>query len=141
MLALKLRLGSLEPFAGDAERDVPVYERFFSGGSTTVRGFDYQELGPQDEDGDPAGGFSLLEASAELRFPIWRALGGVAFVDAGQVGAEPWRFRGSDLFFSVGAGLRYSTPVGPLRVDLAQVIDPPDGQDGLRIHFSIGHAF
>lgn len=140
VLALKLRLGTAQPLEGDARRDVPIFERFFLGGSTTVRGFDYQDIGPKDADGDPVGGLSLLEASAELRFPLRGDLGGVVFVDAGRLDRKPFSFAGA-LSVSAGVGLRYTTPVGPLRLDVGHPLSRSGGSSGPRVHFSIGQAF
>src|SRR5690606_40309313 len=66
---------------------------------------------------------SDLEASAELRFPIRGPLGGVAFVDAGQVDLDPWGWKLGELTYSLGAGLRFSTPLGPIRLDIAHPLN------------------
>lgn len=141
VLALRMRVGTLEPLGGFERSDIPVVKRFFSGGSTSVRGFDFQKLGPLDENDDPLGGLSLAEASTELRFPIWRGIGGVVFVDAGQIALESATFRAGDVLYSTGGGLRYRTPIGPLRLDFGYVLNPPSGIDRFRVHFSVGHAF
>ncbi len=141
VLASRLRIGVIDPFAETSPDEVPIVKRFFSGGSTTVRGFEYQRLGPLDVDDAPLGGTSLLEASLEWRFPVWRELGGVVFVDAGQVALEPWTWRLHDVFYSAGVGLRYRTPVGPLRLDFGQLLNAPDQVKRSRIHVSVGHSF
>jgi outer membrane translocation and assembly module TamA len=84
---------------------------------------------------------TLAEGSIELRFPIWRDLGGVAFVDAGQVALDSFELHAGDFFYSAGGGIRYKTPIGPLRLDLARILNPPSGVADYRIHFSLGHAF
>jgi translocation and assembly module TamA len=106
-----------------------------------VRGFKLDQLGPLDRFHEPVGGFTLAEASIELRFPIWRDLGGVAFVDAGQVALDSFDLRAKDFYYSAGGGLRYKTPIGPLRLDLAQVLNPPSGISSFGFYFSVGHAF
>jgi outer membrane protein assembly factor BamA len=141
VLAGRFQLGSIEPFGSTHADEVPMPERFYLGGSTTVRGFRYWGLGPRNADGKPVGGTSLIEGSLELRFPIRGALGGVAFVDAGDVDLQPHRFDVGGITYSVGAGIRYRTPLGPLRLDLARALNPPDGSDTTFIHFSIGQAF
>lgn len=141
VLALRAKLATLEPLADASESDVPVVERFYAGGSTSVRGFKFQNLPPLDASDDPLGGLSLAEASLELRFPLWRKLGGVIFVDAGQLNLAPSSFRASDVYYSTGVGFRYSTPIGPIRVDLGYLLNPPSGVDAFRPYLSVGQAF
>jgi outer membrane protein assembly complex protein YaeT len=141
VLATRLHLGTLDLFARDRTPDLPVFKRFFSGGGASVRGFDLDELGPLDSDERPIGGLTLAEASLELRFPLWRELGGVAFVDAGQVNLDSFRLDAGEFFYSAGIGLRYRTPIGPLRLDFARILNPPTGLPDQRVHFSVGHAF
>ena len=94
------------------------------------------------------GGLSLAEGSVELRFPIWPALkgfwshlGGVVFVDTGEISKQPHDWRGDDFFYSVGGGLRLGTPVGPIRLDVGHVLDPSDFEKTVRVHLSVGHTF
>jgi outer membrane protein assembly complex protein YaeT len=141
VLATHLRLGTIEPLGGTQADEIPLVVRLFSGGSNSVRGFDYHELGPLDASGEPLGGTSLAEASVEVRVPVWRQLGAVLFADAGQLDLEPFSWDVSEVFYSVGAGIRYRTPVGPVRVDFGYVLNPEDELDRRRIHLSIGHAF
>ncbi len=141
VLAARMRLGALEPLRDDGAGAVPVFKRFFSGGSASVRGFDLDRLGPLDDNEDPIGGLTVAEVGVELRFPLWKQLGGVLFTDAGQVNRRSFHLGGSEFFYSTGVGFRYATPIGPLRVDLAQILNPPSGIQPFRIHFSIGHAF
>ena len=141
VLAGRLTLGVLEPLGGDDFDEVPIFKRFFSGGDTSVRGFGLDLLGPVDANEDPIGGLSLAEASVELRFPIWRFLGGVFFVDAGQVNRTALQLEMDEIFYSTGAGVRVWTPVGPIRLDVATPLNAPRGYPGVRVHFSVGHAF
>ncbi|MCA9511353.1 MAG: BamA/TamA family outer membrane protein, partial [Myxococcales bacterium] len=140
VLALRFEIGAIHPLGGTGEFDVPVFERFFTGGSTSVRGYDYHLVGPLDAEGDPLGGLSWAEAAAELRFPIWDPVGGVVFVDAGDIERRPAHW-GRDVFPGAGAGLRIATPVGPLRFDVAFPLDDGARIDRYEIHFSVGHAF
>lgn len=134
--------------------DIPIYKRLFLGGSNTVRGYAYQELSPMDEEETPLGGLSALSGNLELRFPLYKKLAGVVFLDAGLVGTESFGADLDDLRFTCGAGLRYHTLVGPLRIDWGYKLNRPDRDDlGLtdrpqdpvgdrwRLHFSIGQAF
>jgi outer membrane protein assembly complex protein YaeT len=121
---------------------IPIFKRLFSGGSQSVRGYAYQELGPKDALGDPVGGLSLAESSLELRFPLYKELGGVIFTDAGAVLPESFAFDSGAIRYASGLGLRYDTPVGPLRIDWGYQLNPQDpGRTHHRFYFSIGQAF
>jgi outer membrane protein assembly complex protein YaeT len=124
-------------------RDIPIYERLFYGGANSVRGYAERGVGPADADGNPLGGKVLLGASAELRFPIYKKLRGAFFTDGGQVadslrGAAPRRWK-----YGAGAGIRYRTPVGPIRADFGYKLNPdrPVSPELWRLHLSIGEAF
>ena len=107
LLATRLKLGGIEPYG--ASTDVPFNVRFFAGGPGSVRGFELNRLGPLNADGDPIGGMSLIEGSAELRFPLFGDLGAALFVDFGNVFASSFTYRLGDLRYAVGPGLRYNT--------------------------------
>jgi outer membrane protein assembly complex protein YaeT len=139
VLGSRLRFGAIQPMLGSASSDVPIFRRFFAGGSTSVRGYGYQKVGPQPN-GDPVGGLTLVEASLELRFPLFWRLGGVAFLDAGQVSRGTWSF-GAPVRFGAGPGLRLRTPVGPVRVDVGFPLNPRRDDDSVQVYFSVGHAF
>jgi outer membrane protein assembly complex protein YaeT len=139
LLATRLKLGGIEPYGASTE--VPFNVRFFAGGPGSVRGFQLNRLGPLNTDGDPIGGMSLIEGSAELRFPLFGDFGAVLFVDFGNVFASSFTYRLGDLRYAVGPGLRYNTPVGPLRLDLGVIVDRRPGEDFGRLEFSIGQAF
>jgi outer membrane translocation and assembly module TamA len=129
--------------------DMPFASRYFTGGSNSVRGWGRFEISPLNEDGLPVGGRSLLELSSELRFPIRGRLTGVAFIDAGTVRSDVSQFQFDDLRYAVGPGLRYLTPIGPVRADIGFQLNPVPGliingseqKRPWRIHFSIGQAF
>jgi outer membrane protein assembly complex protein YaeT len=124
-------------YGTDVSDAVPLPERFFGGGSTSNRGFPDLQSGPRDpETGFPIGGTALLFNQTELRFPlIGEDIGGVVFHDMGNtyssLGNISFRVHQHDLtdfnymVHAVGFGIRYRTPVGPLRVDLAYSINPP----------------
>lgn len=153
VLARTTQFGALTPFGrlrrvGDRQtREIPLPERFFSGGSNTQRGFPINQAGPRDlTTGFPIGGNGLFLNSVELRFPLrGENIGGVLFHDAGNVYSQPQNLsfrvhqrpaqRGPDdrvtnedfdyMVHAVGFGVRYRTPIGPVRIDLAYSINSP----------------
>jgi outer membrane protein insertion porin family/translocation and assembly module TamA len=146
VLAQRARVASIDaPAPTDAS--VPFYKRYFLGGASSIRGWGRYEVAPLTETGFPVGGLTLVELSSELRVPVTRKLGVVAFVDAGNVSPEPWRVSG--LRVAVGPGIRYDTPIGPARFDVGFQLNPIDGlmvngepqSRAWRAHISIGQAF
>jgi outer membrane protein assembly factor BamA len=142
VLALSARAGMAWPFGDTTE--VPIHERFYAGGSTTVRGFRQDQIGPSvpDVNGDliPQGGQSMLVLNLELRLNPGEGFGGVIFCDAGNV--WPGQEIGiENLRSSFGAGIRYGTPVGPLRIDYGQKIHRLPGESPGELHFNIGNTF
>jgi outer membrane protein assembly complex protein YaeT len=138
-LAVGARAGIKIPY-GNSDT-IPLPERFFAGGSTSLRGFALDRAGPVDDNGNPLGGRVLLIANVELRARIWGELGGVVFADIGNVFALPRTVRWKEVRETVGAGIRYATPVGPIRFDIARLLDRRDGEDTYQLFFSIGHTF
>ena len=88
-----------------------------------------------------AGGRSLMEASAEMRARVTNSIGVVGFIDAGTVGAESFPDFSEDVRIGVGAGLRYLTPLGPVRLDVAVPLDRRDGDPSVAFYVGIGQAF
>jgi outer membrane protein insertion porin family/translocation and assembly module TamA len=136
--AARLRLGLVNPIAGDDE--VPLFERLYSGGSNSVRGYERRHVGPLADD-DPIGGRSLAEMSVEIRRVIVGDFGGAVFLDAGAVGLEGDRFALDDIQLGTGFGVRYRSPVGPIRLDLGFPLDRPRDDASWQVHVSIGRAF
>jgi translocation and assembly module TamA len=136
-LAARLKLGSI--LGGDIPA-VPADRRFFAGGGGSVRGFEYQGVGPRLADGTPIGGDSLFESSFELRQHVAGPWGVAAFVDAGSLGptAAP-DFRQVDV--GAGLGVRYNLGFGPLRLDLATPLTRRKGDPLLQFYLSIGQSF
>jgi len=121
---------------------VPLSERFFAGGDTTVRGFKYDQLGPKDPvTGEPTGGESLFIINEEFRFPIWRFLRGVVFFDAGNVTSSLSEFNPLDLRTVLGAGFRIDTPIGPIRFEYGWKLDREEGETPGELHITVGQAF
>ncbi len=132
-----LRLGSVP---GD-DPLLLLENRFRAGGPTTVRGFEQNGLGPLTAEGDSLGGQAVTVFNQELRFPIWKDLKGGVFWDAGNVWLLSDQFRLSDLRQSVGGGLRYMLPFGPIRVEYAWILGRKEGEPKGRFVFGLGHAF
>ena len=145
-------LVSTDPATGavtvEEVRDLPISERFFAGGDTTVRGFALDALGRPDTisaDGFPNGGNGLVIFNAELRVPVWSALGAVSFLDTGNVFARATDINLGDLRSSVGVGVRFKSPVGPIRIDVGfklhreEIAGVLEGRSAL--HISFGQAF
>ncbi len=167
VFAVRLRLGYADPYGQSDE--VPVANRYFTGGGNSVRGYDENSIGPKEfvdniETGQPeltvVGGRVLVLTNVELRFALpllsrWRFSGAV-FADGGNVWKDPQSVSFSDfrIFqneddvvqesyrFSVGLGIRYKTPLGPIRLDYGLPLTVETGTDGSgRFHFSLGQIF
>jgi outer membrane protein assembly complex protein YaeT len=139
ILASRLTVGGIQPYRGS--ETVPSNVRFFAGGPGSIRGYAPNRVGPLDSEGRPIGGDSLLVGSVELRFPISGDLGGVVFVDAGNVYSGSPAYDLGDLRVGVGPGIRYNTPIGPFRLDFGVAVNPRSGDSFGRLDFSIGQAF
>lgn len=137
VLALKVKGGGIQ--RTDNKSFIPVEERFFAGGSHSVRGWSRSQLGPKDQEGIPIGGNSLLEISTEFRFDIARKFKLALFTDAGNVWAKSFHYPINDLHYAAGAGIRIKTPIGPAGLDFARPVF--DDESGWKIHFNIGHTF
>lgn len=136
VLAGRVRLGSI---IGGSELSVPSDRLFYSGGGS-VRGYQYQGVGPRLPDNTPRGGISLFEVSAEARHDLGKGFGVVGFVDAGAIGfAETPDF--SNLRYAVGIGARYNLSFGPIRADIAFPLDKREGDSNFQVYVSIGQAF
>ena len=137
VLASALRLGWLRP---SRDREILSFERFWVGGSTTVRGHDERSLGP--EDGSPRNrrGDVLFIFNTELRFPIYRFIGGVLFFDTGNVWNELSEIKDDLPRSAIGAGVRVDTPLGPARLDAGFQLTEGFPRYS-RIHIQLGHAF
>jgi outer membrane protein assembly factor BamA len=144
-LAFSGRLGLARAFGDGEPTLLPLPERFFAGGDYGPRGFRTDFAGPleQGSDGDlvPTGGNALVFGGVELRYDLRRALSLAAFTDAGSVYPRVSDLDLSEVLYTAGLGLRYRTPVGPLRVDLGLKLNRRPGEPSYRVHVTIGNAF
>ena len=124
---------------------MPIHERFFAGGSNSFRGVRFDELGPKDFDSSkPIGGKALLLFNFELMFPFFSSiknLSGAVFYDKGNVFEQRSHISWSSLRDAVGFGLRYRTPLGPIRVEVAWNLNPLEGEKEVLGFITIGHVF
>ncbi len=139
VLAVSLRGGAAKGFG--STRELPIVERFFLGGRTTVRGYEQDTLGPKGVDGTPTGGNAFAMGNIEFRTDVGRGFGIVAFLDGGNVWRKVENTDITNLRYTTGMGLRYNTPVGPFRLDYGHKLNREPGESRSEIHFSIGHAF
>jgi outer membrane protein assembly factor BamA len=138
VFATGVRIGLSSGIGGDS---VPKSERFFAGGSASMRGFGQNAVGPIGTDRTPLGGEAMLVLNNELRVPLIKLVDGVAFADIGNVFRRVTDFSLTDIRKSAGIGLRVRTPWVLLRTDYGFVLDPRPGEPRSRIYFSIGQAF
>jgi outer membrane protein insertion porin family len=138
-LAAHVRAASAWTFAGTDE--VPITQRYYLGGRTTVRGFRERSLGPRGFDDAIIGGDLSLLANLELRYHPMEALQLLTFLDLGNVYLHDRSVVLSDLRRSTGLGMRYLSPIGPIGFDLGFPLDEKQGEPSMRLHFTIGTQF
>lgn len=134
-LALKAKVGQLQSFNSD--KVIPVEERFFAGGSQSIRGWSRNDISPINENKEKIGGHSIIEFSIEERIMVYSSLEWSLFYDGGNVWKEEIDL--NDLKHSVGTGLRYHSPIGVLRLDFAHPISKDTKTN--QIYFQIGYSF
>ena len=134
--SLKMRGQAAATTINDNFLEVPITFRFFTGGDNSVRGYAYQSLGPQNAQGEVVGGKHLLVGSVELEMAIGDNWGAAVFYDTGNAFDN---FESMQLAQGAGVGVRYYTPVGPVRLDIARQIGVSD--PGYRLHFTVGMQF
>lgn len=140
VLAGRVRLASIP---GTGVEGIAPSRRLYAGGGGSVRGYGYHEIGPRSDTGDPIGGRSLVELSAEARIRTGLLDGAVSvvpFVDAGSVGEDQLPDFGS-VQFGAGVGLRYDTGFGPLRLDVAFPLNPGPNDNWVAVYVALGQAF
>lgn len=161
IIGLRATTGLIIPIKDQAT--IPISERFFNGGDSTVRSYKHSELGPKDDNNDPLGGLGYNVFSIELRKRFYKNFATALYIDAGNVspnrslyekGFIPYTDRSellddtlddffSEFKFGIGIGFQYLLPVGPIRVDVAYNPDPEEqwNEDSWVYHFSLGMAF
>ena len=139
------RVSFAEGYDGDT---LPVFERYFMGGPTTLRGFTIQDIGPKDLTGNPVGGSKALLLNLELQYPFTKSIRGFVFYDRGNVyGNGPImttttkNFDLAEMRHSIGAGFRFISPFGPMGFAYGVKLDPRTGEEIGQFHFSAGSAF
>jgi outer membrane protein assembly complex protein YaeT len=137
-LALGARVGIISALS---DQQLPIDERFFNGGATTVRSFSELTLGPKDRLGFPIGGECFTVFNVEYAFPIWGDLYGALFADAGNVVQEASNFGVEDMRYGLGGGLRYNLPIGAVRLDYGFNPSPRQGEIQGAFHFAVGVSF
>jgi outer membrane protein insertion porin family len=147
LLALGARAGIIHPLNGNGTAaEIPIDERFFNGGSTTVRSFGERDLGPHDH-GHSIGGEFFSVFNVEYTFPIYGELLGAVFFDAGNLlpnSNDPFDHTTAgfdDMRYAIGVGLRYKLPIGPVRIDYGYNPDKRADEDMGAFSFSFGFAF
>jgi outer membrane protein insertion porin family len=139
VLAFRATGGVIQELSGHS---VPNFDRFFSGGANSVRGWSLNQLSPRDPSGLAIGGLSLIEGSVEIRTRLLPFLGSAVYLDAGNVGIDQFgAFDLSALKVSMGYGLRYLSPIGPIRFDVAYRLSKDPSVGRRQIYFSLGQAF
>src|SRR5262249_26466515 len=136
-LAFGTRAGlvhSLNHSGPDEATTIPIDERFFNGGATTVRSFGERELGPHDRKGNPIGGEFYTVYNVEYTFPLYGELKGATFFDAGNLLPTSEHPSMDDIRYALGLGLRYQLPIGPIRLDYGFNPDPQRHEDDGAFH-------
>src|SRR5437588_2619404 len=126
---------------GDQTKLVKIYDRLFLGGSNNLRGFEFRDVGPKDEDGEPLGGQSMARATIEWTFPIVEKARGAIFYDTGFVNTNPWDYNFDNVASDIGFGLRLDLPIGPLRVDYGIPLQQAGNHGSGKFNFNVGYQF
>ncbi len=138
-LANNLRISSAWTY-GSTDH-IPISQRYYLGGRTSVRGFRENSLGPRSLDGAVIGGDKLIANNLELRYLVANNTSLITFLDAGQVLLKGQNLPYDDWRMSTGVGVRYLSPIGPIGFDIGHPLDEKPGEPSVRLHFNIGATF
>jgi translocation and assembly module TamA len=139
VLAFRARVAQV---AGEPTATLPANHRLYAGGAGSIRGYEFQSVGPLDANNDPLGGRSLVTFGGEIRWRITETIGIVPFLDGGNVYDSTVPDFGEKFFWGTGVGFRYYTDFGPLRADIAFPLDRRKGiDDAYQFYISLGQAF
>jgi len=134
--------GQIGTIWGTQLTNIPANRRFYAGGGGSIRGYEFQRVGPIDADNNPVGGKTVLVVGTELRLMVTEEIGVVPFIEGGNVYTETRPDFSERLFWGTGIGLRYMTAVGPVRFDVAVPLDRRSGiDDPYQFYISLGQAF
>lgn len=143
--AVHAEINYAEDYNGDT---LPAFERFFMGGPNSLRGYNIRDVGPKNATGDPIGGSQSLLLNLELQFPFSKSFRGFAFYDRGNVygngtdlSTTAENFDLAEMRHSVGVGLRFLSPFGPVGFAYGFKLDQKDGEELTAFHFTAGSAF
>jgi outer membrane protein insertion porin family len=139
ILTLNGEIGAIDVW-GNGDR-VPLFDRLFLGGANDLRGFNFRDVGPKDENGEPIGGQTLARFTIEATMPIIPRVRGAVFYDTGFVNAGAYDFGTQHIVSDVGVGLRLDLPIGPLKIDYGIPIQKDNNSNGGKIQFSVGYQF
>lgn len=140
VLGTSFELGWMDARGGI--RSIPLHERFYAGGPNVLRGFEYQKIGPLDENRTPVGGrLKCIWNLFELRRTVYKMIGCTVFTDIGSVWHDPDQIRMNDVRISPGVGIRVNTPIGLARLDLGFNTHQRTGESSTKLYFSMGQAF
>jgi len=142
VIELRLRAGLADPYS--STNKIPIYERFFAGGASTIRGYRERKVGPIDTvTEDPIGGEALFIGNIEYTYPVADFLKVASFFDTGNVWQKNKDFLSGDLKSSIGLGVRVKTPIGPISIDYGYPLDKEPGEEDKegRFHFNVSREF
>jgi translocation and assembly module TamA len=138
VLANRVSAGAI---LGAERNEVPANKRFYAGGGGSIRGFEYQSVGPRDAGHDPIGGRSLFESGTELRIRLLDWFGIVGFFEGGSVFSSTVPDFEETMRWGAGGGLRFYTAIGPFRVDVGTPVNPRGSDDSVQFYISLGEAY
>ncbi|MEO8440198.1 MAG: outer membrane protein assembly factor BamA [Spartobacteria bacterium] len=141
ILGLNGQIAGIDTWGSNSGSQVPIFDRLYLGGANNLRGFNFRDVGPKDENGEPIGGQSLARITVEVTFPIIPRVRGAVFYDAGFVNQDAFNYGFSHLATDAGVGLRLDLPIGPLKIDYGIPIQLDNNSPGGKIQFSVGYQF